>query len=46
MPTTVVDYSEGTPEVLRRGAGDPARFERLNAADHLCRMARQARQSA
>lgn len=26
-PTTVVDYSEGTPEVLRRGAGDPDRFE-------------------
>jgi tRNA threonylcarbamoyl adenosine modification protein (Sua5/YciO/YrdC/YwlC family) len=26
-PTTVVDYSEGTPIVLRRGAGDPDRFE-------------------
>lgn len=26
-PTTVVDWSEGAPEVVRRGAGDPARFE-------------------
>ncbi len=26
-PTTVVDYSDGAPEVVRRGAGDPARFE-------------------
>jgi len=26
-PTTVVDWSEGRPEVVRRGAGDPARFE-------------------
>lgn len=26
-PTTVVDYSEGTPEVTRVGAGDPAPFE-------------------
>jgi tRNA threonylcarbamoyl adenosine modification protein (Sua5/YciO/YrdC/YwlC family) len=26
-PTTVVDWSEGYPEVIRRGAGDPARFE-------------------
>ena len=26
-PTTVVDWSEGAPEVLRVGAGDPARFE-------------------
>lgn len=25
-PTTVVDWSSGMPEVLRRGAGDPARF--------------------
>jgi tRNA threonylcarbamoyl adenosine modification protein (Sua5/YciO/YrdC/YwlC family) len=25
-PTTVVDWSEGAPEVLRRGAGDPTRF--------------------
>ena len=25
-PTTVVDFSSGTPEVLRIGAGDPARF--------------------
>jgi tRNA threonylcarbamoyl adenosine modification protein (Sua5/YciO/YrdC/YwlC family) len=26
-PTTVVDWSEGYPEVIRRGAGDPSRFE-------------------
>lgn len=26
-PTTVVDFSDGAPEVLRRGAGDPSRFE-------------------
>jgi tRNA threonylcarbamoyl adenosine modification protein (Sua5/YciO/YrdC/YwlC family) len=26
-PTTVVDWSEGYPEVVRRGAGDPSRFE-------------------
>ena len=26
-PTTVVDWSEGAPEVVRRGAGDPSRFE-------------------
>ena len=26
QPTTVVDWSEGTPEVIRRGAGDPDRF--------------------
>jgi tRNA A37 threonylcarbamoyladenosine synthetase subunit TsaC/SUA5/YrdC len=25
-PTTVVDWSEGAPEILRHGAGDPARF--------------------
>ncbi|MEJ7832442.1 MAG: L-threonylcarbamoyladenylate synthase [Nocardioides sp.] len=25
-PTTVVDWSTGVPEVLRRGAGDPDRF--------------------
>ena len=25
-PTTVVDLSEGEPEVLRVGAGDPDRF--------------------
>jgi tRNA threonylcarbamoyl adenosine modification protein (Sua5/YciO/YrdC/YwlC family) len=25
--TTVVDFSEGFPEVVRRGAGDPSRFE-------------------
>ncbi|WP_067495417.1 L-threonylcarbamoyladenylate synthase [Actinoplanes sp. TFC3] len=27
VPTTVVDLSEGTPEILRVGAGDPTRFE-------------------
>jgi tRNA threonylcarbamoyl adenosine modification protein (Sua5/YciO/YrdC/YwlC family) len=27
-PTTVVDWSQGRPEVLRRAAGDPDRFER------------------
>lgn len=26
-PTTVVDFSEGVPEVVRVGMGDPARFE-------------------
>jgi len=26
QPTTVVDWSEGYPEVVRRGAGDPERF--------------------
>jgi tRNA A37 threonylcarbamoyladenosine synthetase subunit TsaC/SUA5/YrdC len=26
-PTTVVDWSDGYPEVVRVGAGDPARFE-------------------
>jgi tRNA threonylcarbamoyl adenosine modification protein (Sua5/YciO/YrdC/YwlC family) len=26
-PTTVVDFSEGYPEVVRRGAGDPTPFE-------------------
>ncbi len=26
-PTTVVDWSQGSPEVVREGAGDPARFE-------------------
>lgn len=26
-PTTVVDFSEGAPVVVRRGAGDPAPFE-------------------
>jgi tRNA threonylcarbamoyl adenosine modification protein (Sua5/YciO/YrdC/YwlC family) len=25
-PTTVIDWSEGAPEVVRVGAGDPARF--------------------
>lgn len=25
-PTTVVDWSDGAPEVVRRGAGDPDRF--------------------
>lgn len=27
VPTTVVDYSAGWPEVVRVGAGDPSRFE-------------------
>ncbi|MFE6226862.1 MULTISPECIES: L-threonylcarbamoyladenylate synthase [unclassified Streptomyces] len=27
VPTTVVDFSSGDPEVVRVGAGDPARFE-------------------
>ncbi|WP_151773961.1 L-threonylcarbamoyladenylate synthase [Streptomyces abyssomicinicus] len=26
-PTTVVDFSEGVPEIVRRGAGDPTPFE-------------------
>ena len=26
-PTTVVDFSSGTAEITRRGAGDPSRFE-------------------
>lgn len=26
-PTTVVDFSGGEPEIVRRGAGDPERFE-------------------
>ncbi len=26
-PTTVIDWSSGSPEVVRRGAGDPSRFE-------------------
>lgn len=26
-PTTVIDFSSGETEILRRGAGDPARFE-------------------
>ncbi len=26
-PTTVVDFSDGVPAIVRRGAGDPARFE-------------------
>jgi tRNA threonylcarbamoyl adenosine modification protein (Sua5/YciO/YrdC/YwlC family) len=27
VPTTVVDFSSGAPEVVRVGAGDPSRFE-------------------
>jgi tRNA threonylcarbamoyl adenosine modification protein (Sua5/YciO/YrdC/YwlC family) len=27
VPTTVVDFSSGDPVVLRRGSGDPSRFE-------------------
>jgi len=26
-PTTVVDFSSGRPEIVRRGAGDASRFE-------------------
>jgi tRNA A37 threonylcarbamoyladenosine synthetase subunit TsaC/SUA5/YrdC len=26
-PTTVVDWSEGYPELVRVGAGDPTRFQ-------------------
>ncbi|MCW2810285.1 MAG: translation factor [Friedmanniella sp.] len=26
VPTTVVDFSDGTPMIVREGAGDPARF--------------------
>jgi tRNA threonylcarbamoyl adenosine modification protein (Sua5/YciO/YrdC/YwlC family) len=26
-PTTVIDFSSGVAEILRKGAGDPARFE-------------------
>ncbi|ACQ81152.1 Sua5/YciO/YrdC/YwlC family protein [Beutenbergia cavernae DSM 12333] len=26
VPTTVVDYSSGAPEIMRVGAGDPSRF--------------------
>jgi tRNA threonylcarbamoyl adenosine modification protein (Sua5/YciO/YrdC/YwlC family) len=27
VPTTVVDFSDGEAEIVRRGAGDPSRFE-------------------
>lgn len=27
VPTTVIDFSQGAPEIVRRGAGDPSRFE-------------------
>ncbi len=27
QPTTVIDWSGDTPEVIRVGAGDPSRFE-------------------
>ncbi|MEH1058914.1 L-threonylcarbamoyladenylate synthase [Micromonospora sp. CPCC 206171] len=27
LPTTVIDFSEGEAEIVRRGAGDPSRFE-------------------
>jgi len=27
LPTTVVDYSDNVPTLVRRGAGDPGRFE-------------------
>jgi tRNA A37 threonylcarbamoyladenosine synthetase subunit TsaC/SUA5/YrdC len=26
-PTTVIDLSSGVTEIIRKGAGDPARFE-------------------
>jgi tRNA A37 threonylcarbamoyladenosine synthetase subunit TsaC/SUA5/YrdC len=26
-PTTVIDFSAGEPEIVRRGAGDPSDFE-------------------
>jgi tRNA threonylcarbamoyl adenosine modification protein (Sua5/YciO/YrdC/YwlC family) len=26
-PTTVIDFSDDEPEIIRRGAGDPSRFE-------------------
>jgi tRNA A37 threonylcarbamoyladenosine synthetase subunit TsaC/SUA5/YrdC len=26
-PTTVIDFSSGKPEILRRGAGDTSAFE-------------------
>lgn len=26
-PTTVIDFSQGSPDIVRRGAGDPSRFE-------------------
>jgi tRNA threonylcarbamoyl adenosine modification protein (Sua5/YciO/YrdC/YwlC family) len=29
-PTTVIDFSDGEAEILRRGAGDPSRFESVN----------------
>ena len=27
VPTTVIDFSQAEPEIVRRGAGDPALFE-------------------
>jgi tRNA A37 threonylcarbamoyladenosine synthetase subunit TsaC/SUA5/YrdC len=27
IPTTVIDLSDGAPEVIRVGAGDPSSFE-------------------
>ena len=33
VPTTVVDFSEDEPVVLRRGGGDPSRFERAEVSD-------------
>ncbi|MFJ6194554.1 L-threonylcarbamoyladenylate synthase [Micromonospora sp. NPDC092111] len=27
LPTTVIDFSQDPPEIVRRGAGDPSRFE-------------------
>ena len=30
IPTTVVDFSSGEPQITRLGAGDPSRFEQLS----------------
>ena len=27
IPTTVIDFSQGEPEIVREGAGDVSRFE-------------------
>ena len=47
-PTTVVDWSQGYPEVVRVGAGDPSRFDAARPPGRLstrCRIARIARHS-
>ena len=33
VPTTVVDFSDDEPVVVRRGGGDPSRFERADVND-------------